>query len=109
MVSRHSESLGGLFLKILDLRRIQLSPIAGHKYDIAEIRLVEGIAVNAAIAMVYKLNDITFRPMFSRMLEWATSPTLEKEKEAAVHRRTTWYTFLLEFFGSLKVCSRHST
>ncbi len=109
MIVQHSETLGGLFLRMFDLRRIQLSPITGYNYDMAEIEVVEEAINESAIAMIYKLNDTTFRPMFSRMLEWTTLPTSKDDMKATIHRQTTWYTFLLNFFGTLKVCSSNAT
>ena len=109
MIVQHSETLGGLFLKMFDLRRIQLSPLIGYSYDIAEIGVVEDTINESAISMIYKLNDTTFRPMFSRMLEWTTFLTSKKDMKATIHRQTTWYTFLLKFFGTLKVCLWNTT
>lgn len=102
VILRHSETLVGLFLKMFDLRRIQLSPLTAYSYDMVEIGMVEDAVNESAICMVYKLNDTTFRPMFSRMLEWTTFPTSNKDIKATIHRKTTWYTFLLRFFGTLK-------
>ncbi len=103
-IAKHSETLCDLFLKMFDLRRIQLSPLTGYSYNIAEIGLVEDIVNDTAISMVYKLNDTTFRPMFSRMLTWTTFPTSKQDMKATIYRQTTWYRFLLKFFGALKVC-----
>ena len=104
MIVQHSETLGGLFPRLFDLRRFQLSPVTSHSYDMAEIRVVEDAVNESAIAMVYKLNDTTFRPIFSRMLEWTAFPTSKKDMKATIHRQITWYTFLIKFFGTLKVC-----
>ena len=108
-IAQHSERLGGLFLRIFDLRRIQLSPLASCSYEIAEIGLVEDIVNECVTSMVYKLNDTTFRPIFSRMFDWTSIPTSKNDMKARIHRQTTWYTFLLKFFGTLKVCLRKST
>ena len=108
-ITQHSERLGGLFLMMFDLRRIQLSPLADYSYEIAEIGLVEDIVNDCVISVVYKLNDTTFRPIFSRMFEWTRIPTLKNDMKARIHRQTTWYTFLLKFFGTLKVCFRKPT
>lgn len=108
-IVQHLETLGGLFLKMFDLRRIQLSPLTDYSYGMAEIEVVEDAVNESAISMVYKLNDTMFRPMFSRMLEWTTFPTSKKDVKATSHRQTTWYTFLLKLFGTLKVCSRITT
>ena len=94
---------------MFDLRRLQLSPLTGYRYDTSEIRLVEDIVNESAISMVYKLNDTTFRPIFSQMLEWTTIPMLKKDIKARINRQITWYTFLLKFFSTLKVYSRNST
>ena len=101
---KQSESLGDLLMRIHDLRRIQLSPPTEESYAIDEIQEVEAVVNDAAIAMTYKLNDATFRPLFIRMLEWTTFPESSDER-ARNHRRTSWYTFLLTFFGTLKVNS----
>ena len=105
-IAQHSETLCGLLLKMFDLRRIQMSPLTGYSYNIAEIELVEDIVNECAISMVCKLNDITFRPIFLRMLEWTTFPTSKKDMKATIYRQTTWYRFLIKFFGALKVCAR---
>lgn len=109
MTVRHSEMLCGLFLRMFDLRRIQLSPLTGYSYPMDKIELVEDAVNESAISMIYKLNDTTFRPMFLRMLEWTTFLTSKKDMKATVHRQTTWYTFLLKLFGSLKVRSRETS
>ena len=98
--------LVALFLRMFDLRRIQLSPHTGYIYDIAEIELVEDDVNECAISMVCKLDDITFRPMFLRMLEWTTFPTSKMDMKATIHRQITWYKFLIKFFGTLKVWTR---
>lgn len=105
MIVKQSETLGGLFLKILDLRRIQLSPPTGDNYDADDIDDVEDAVNQSAIAMIYKLNDATFRPLFLRILDWTTTPTSKKDDKARIYRQLTWYTFLLKFFDTLKVGS----
>lgn len=109
MIVQHSETLGGLFLRMFELRRIQLSPLTGYNYDMAEIEVVEDAVNESALSMIYKLNDTAFRPIFSRMLEWTTFPISKNDVKATIHRQTTWYTFLLKFFGTLKVCSSNAT
>ena len=52
-----------------------------------------------AVAMIYKINDTIFRPIFAHFIEWAASSSAT----AAVHRQTTLYGFLTRFFGGLKV------
>lgn len=108
VIFQHSETLGGIFLKMFDLRRIQLSPLTGYNYDMVEIKMVEDAVNESAISMVYKLNDTTFRPIFSRMMEWAIIPASKKDVKATINRKTTWYTFLLRFFDTLKVCSQRT-
>ena len=91
-------------MRCLDLRRIQLSPPQEDSYTIEEVEEVEAVINDSAIAMVYKLNDAKFRPLFLRVLEWTAFPE-STDKKAKMYRQATWYTFLLRFFGTLKVRS----
>ncbi|KAL9098346.1 MAG: hypothetical protein Q9163_005981 [Psora crenata] len=102
-IVKHSGALGDFFLKAFDLRRTQsLSQVHGVYGDdgIAE---AEGAINVCAIAMVYKLNDSTFRPFFTRAMDWATISLDKEDLKFRNLRRTTWYTFLSLFFSTLKV------
>ena len=103
MIVQHSETLGGLFLKMFDLRYIQLSPPTENSYDSKEIDEVEAAVNEAAVAMIYKLNDATFRPIFMRISDWSKSATSKKDGKGRLHRQTTWYAFLVQFFQTFKV------
>ena len=102
MIVKQSETLGDFFLKAFDLRRIQLSPRTEDSYRDEEIELVEDAVNETAIAMVYKLNDAAFRPMFTRIMEWATTSAAQRNKKSNTLRRTTLYTFVLKLFATLK-------
>ena len=103
MIVKYSETLGGLFLKMFDLRHIQLSPPTEDSYSAKEIDEVEAEVNEAVIAMIYKLNDATFRPLFVRISDWTNAAMSKKDGESRLHRQTTWYAFLLQFFQTLKV------
>ena len=100
VVSKHSSTLVNVFIKALDLRRIQFSPRTEDSYEQSEVEDVEDAINGTAIAMIYKLNDTTFRPLYLRMMAWATAL---KDGKKGVQRRITWWTFLGKFFGTLKV------
>ena len=102
IIVKQSDSLGDLLMRILDLRRIQLSSPDEDSYGIDEIEEVERAVNDTTIAMIYKLNDATFRPLFIKLIEWTALPESSDEK-ARMQRQTSWYTFLLTFFGTLKV------
>ena len=103
VVTKQSRALGDLFLRMFDLRRIQLSRLTEDSYTPKEIQEVEEAVTDSGIALTYKLNDATFKPLFFRMLEWTVSSAQENDDKIKVLRQTTWYTFLLKFFGTLKV------
>lgn len=52
--------------------------------------------------MIYKLSDSTFRPIFSRLLEWASSSLPKEDKTGRILRLQSVYSFLIVFFGNLK-------
>lgn len=99
-ISKSSSSLASLFLKAFDLRRIQFSPRTEDSYEDSEVEEVEEAVNETAIAMIYKLNDTTFRPLFIRIMEWSTAL---KDGKKGVQRKITWWTFLGKLFGTLKV------
>ena len=103
VIVKHSQVLGDFFLKAFDLRRAHSSSQLGCSYTEDEIAKIEGAINDSAIAMVYKLNDATFRPYFTRALDWATTLPDRKDSKGKTLRRTTLYTFLLKFFDTLKV------
>ncbi len=99
-ISKHSSSLTCFFLKAFDLRRIQFSPRTEDSYRDSEVGEVEEAVNETAMAMIYKLNDTAFRPLFMRMMEWSTAL---KDGKKGLQRKITWWTFLGKFFGTLKV------
>lgn len=103
VIAKNSSLLSGLFLNYFDLRRIQCSPRTEDSYEEDEIEAVEDAVNDVAIKMIYKLNDATFRPVFVKLLDWATAPSA-KESKAKLHRQMSWYSFLHSFFETMKVC-----
>ncbi|KAL8783433.1 MAG: hypothetical protein Q9213_004633 [Squamulea squamosa] len=97
-VGRHSEDIAMLLTKAFDLRRIQFSNRTEDSYEDSEVDEVEEATYKVANAMVYKINDTVFRPIFTRFVEWAASSSAV----ATIHRQTTLYGFLVRFFDELK-------
>ncbi len=52
--------------------------------------------------MIYKLNDASFRPLFSDLIEWSTSGLPKSDVVGRTLRQESVYGFLHTFFGSLK-------
>ncbi len=102
LVGKQSGILTSILIKVFDLRRIQLSPRTEDSFEDHEVEDVEAAVFGSAIAMIYKLNDATFRPMFSRICDWTMNPMSKMDKNVKMHRRTTLYGFLGEFFSALK-------
>lgn len=103
-VVKQSEILSNILIEAFDLRRIQFSQNTTLNFSDDEVEDVEAAIFSSTITMIYKLSDATFRPMFSKMWEWAINPTLEADKGAKQYRRTTLYAFLGVFFHMFKAC-----
>ncbi|KAL8793139.1 MAG: hypothetical protein Q9195_004251 [Heterodermia aff. obscurata] len=101
-VTKQSHLLATIFIKMFDLRRIQCSPRTEDSYEDSELETVEAFVNNTLIAMVYKLNDAVFRPIFIKFSDWANGAALKPEKGSKLHRRVTWWMFQLQFFRSMK-------
>ena len=102
-VAQYSVRLEELLLKAFGLRRIQLSPRTDDSYKESEINVAEAAINKAVLAFVYKLNDVTFRPIFIRIVDWAIDASPDHDVEAKRLRQNTLYNFLLYFFSNLKV------
>lgn len=100
VVKQQSEALGNIFIKAFSLRQVQLCPRTDDSYGNDELEEAEAAINDTAIAMIYKLNDASFRPIFQRIMEWATSG--RRDGQSRVYRQTSWYTFLHHFFKTLK-------
>ncbi|KAL8907556.1 MAG: hypothetical protein Q9207_001365 [Kuettlingeria erythrocarpa] len=96
-IGRQSETFARLLTKAFDLRRIQFCPRTDDSYEEKEVEEVENAANEAAIAMVTKVNDTIFRPMFVQLVEWAAASA-----KAKVYRQTSVYGFFLQFFDRFK-------
>ena len=99
------QTLVEYLLQAFDLRRVQLTFRSEDSYEDAEVVEVEDTISALAIKIVYKLNDTVFRPMFSRLVDWAVKcPSIKKENFTRAHllRQTTLFRFIATFFDTLK-------
>lgn len=103
VIVNNSSTLTGIFLRAFDLRRIQFSPRTEESYDNDEVEVAETAVNGVAIKMIYKMNDTTFRPLFTRLLQWASTSLPKSDKKGRRLRLTTLFTFLEAFFDTLKV------
>lgn len=101
VVSKHSTILAKIFQNALDLRR-QLSNADDYDQGDETISEIEGQVNEVALEMIYKFNDSTFRPIFSNLVEWASSSLPKKDKSGRNLRLQSVYGFMAVFFGNLK-------
>jgi U3 small nucleolar RNA-associated protein 10 len=101
-VAKNVASLSTIFLSTMDLRRMVISgqlktPISPSELDDIETKIGDD-----ALKMIYKLNDAAFRPIFSRLMEWASTGLPKSDTSGRTLRLYAVYGFLNTFFGSLK-------
>ncbi|KAK6605651.1 ssu processome component [Botrytis cinerea] len=101
VVSKHSSILAKIFQNAFDLRR-QLSNADDYDQSDETISEIEGQVNEVALEMIYKFNDSTFRPIFSNLVEWASSSLPKKDKSGRNLRLQSVYGFMAVFFGNLK-------
>lgn len=94
--------LSNVLFKAFDLRREQVVLGSEAAFDASDLEEVEETVNQVAINMIYKLNDTTFRPIFVKFIEWATTGLPTKDVQGRMSRLTTLYKFLQVFFGTLK-------
>lgn len=100
-IAKNVTTLSSIFLSALDLRRVLYSQSDAGSDLKRHIGQVEEIVNSVALRMVYKLNDATFRPVFSQLMEWSTAVP-KKEASGKNLRLLSVYGFLFAFFSNLK-------
>ncbi|KAL5627657.1 hypothetical protein BROUX41_003810 [Berkeleyomyces rouxiae] len=101
-ISKNVAPLSALMFEALDMRRIatshgQLSELASPRFGALEA------AVNAvALKLIYKLNDVVFRPVFGRLVEWSSTALPAADTAGRALRSLSVYNFLGAFFDALK-------
>ncbi|KAH7418398.1 hypothetical protein BKA64DRAFT_730120 [Cadophora sp. MPI-SDFR-AT-0126] len=100
VISKYSPILAKIFQNAFDLRR-QWTASADERFTAEAISEIEGEVNDVAIKMIYKFNDATFRPMFSNLIEWASSLP-KKDKGGRALRLQSIYGFMAVFFDNLK-------
>jgi U3 small nucleolar RNA-associated protein 10 len=100
-VTKYSPILSSIFLNAFDLRR-QWSLSSEDDLPIESIDEIENSVNSVALKMIYKFNDSTFRPIFGKLIEWASSGLPKKDRTGRILRLQSVYAFLALFFDSLK-------
>jgi U3 small nucleolar RNA-associated protein 10 len=102
VVAKNVPSLSTIFLSTMDLRRMVVSGQVKTPISPSELDNIETKIGDDALKMIYKLNDAAFRPIFSRLMEWASTGLPKSDTSGRTLRLYAVYGFLDTFFGSLK-------
>lgn len=98
-IVKNITSLSSIILGAFDLRRLE------HAKGQLKADKLAGLeeAINAvALKMVYKLNDAAFRPIFSQIVEWASTGLPKSDSVGITLRQQSVWGFLYTFFDNLK-------
>ncbi|KAF2770906.1 hypothetical protein EJ03DRAFT_325984 [Teratosphaeria nubilosa] len=96
IITKNTSNLFSILLKAFDLRRTKSED---NTFDEGVFTRVDQIAM----AMVLKLNDATFNPFFTRLVEWASNSLSKKDTRGRVLRSTSLFGFTYHFFEQLKM------
>lgn len=101
-ISKNSSTLATIITQALDLRRQKVTSSGIGEAQLKPIDAIESNLYEKALKMIYKLNDASFRPIFTQIMEW-TQPGLGKSDEAGLQaRQYSVFGFLETFFDTLK-------
>ncbi|XP_003410958.1 HEAT repeat-containing protein 1 isoform X1 [Loxodonta africana] len=74
LLTSHQSQLTSFFLEALDFR-------AQHSEDdLEEIGKIENYIIDCLVAMVVKLSEVTFRPLFFKLFDWAKTEDAPKDR-----------------------------
>ncbi|GIL54419.1 hypothetical protein Vafri_9956 [Volvox africanus] len=80
LVAQYGETTFAFLLRALDVRQRRPSALVAHG-DTA-IDAIEAAAISALVALVMKLSEARFKPLFLRLLEWGSTATIPEEPGA---------------------------
>jgi U3 small nucleolar RNA-associated protein 10 len=100
-ISKNSALLAQILTKAFDLRR-QKHGDDTSATTLEHISSIERSLNEKALKMIYKLNDASFRPIFTQFVEWTDAGLGKKDREARTLRRFSMYGFFESFFDGLK-------
>ena len=99
-VTMNASSVFNLLLHCFDLRRLVLD--TAIDFEIQEYDNVFLSVEQLAMDVTVKMNDATFRPLFSQLVQWATSSLPQRDLSGRTQRMTSLYGFAFHFFEKLK-------
>ncbi|KAL1860410.1 hypothetical protein VTK73DRAFT_7349 [Phialemonium thermophilum] len=102
VIAKNVPALSSIFTKALDLRRMEQYRAITSGHAVARLKTIEDTINDAALKMIYKLNDATFRPVFGQLVEFSTSGLPSKDRAGRVIRQQSVYGFMYAFFSNLK-------
>ncbi|KAJ1335134.1 U3 small nucleolar RNA-associated protein 10 [Microdochium nivale] len=98
-IEKNAALLLSIVMEALDLRRIEHAKGDSGMKNVARI---ETIINEVTLKMIYKLNDAAFRPIFTQLMDWATTSLPKKNIVGRHLRLISVFGFLLHFFDNLK-------
>eukprot|EP00850_Spirogloea_muscicola_P019056 SM000182S03946 [mRNA] locus=s182:129601:144135:- [translate_table: standard] len=94
-VSQYHNRISGYLLQALSLRETMLPPYG--------VGAVEKASIDAFAALVMKLSENMFRPLFIRMLEWSQSKSWSPSEDGAVAEAKSSLNRSIAFYGLVNV------
>eukprot|EP00850_Spirogloea_muscicola_P003773 SM000015S01273 [mRNA] locus=s15:967909:985221:- [translate_table: standard] len=94
-VSQYHNRISAYLLQALSLRETMLPP--------SDVGAVEKASIDAFAALVMKLSENTFRPLFIRMLEWSQSKSWSQSEDGAVAEVESSLNRSIAFYGLVNV------
>lgn len=78
--------LGTFFLKVLQFREDISNPCHPPELTLKDVVVVEESASKALVALVLKLSETTFRPLYYKLYDWAARNPQYKERNITFYR-----------------------
>lgn len=95
-VIKNAQLLFNVLMQAFDLRRVM------ELQDVEEVSRLQQTTNQIALDMTLKLNDVTFKPFFVRLVDWATEGLPKTNVLGLTLRSSSLYSFALALFDQLK-------
>lgn len=101
-ISKNSSTLATIITQALDLRRQKTANADLGEAELSQISAIESNLYEKTLKMIYKLNDASFRPIFTQFMEWTQSGLSKSDEVGLRARQYSVFGFLETFLDTLK-------
>ncbi|CAI4211464.1 unnamed protein product [Parascedosporium putredinis] len=109
-IRKNVSSLSSILLSAYDFRRQEFEKGPVTETVATKVAEIESSINEVALLVIHKLNDATFRPIFTQLVDWTSTGLGKSDTVGRLRRSQSVYGFLYAFFNQLgRIVTNYAT